>query len=75
MALDGIDAILKEAGATRKNVTKITAYLTDMTGDLTEFDEMNKEFFSEGYPASTVVEVNGLAFPDQVVEIEAVAVV
>ena len=75
MALDGIDAVLKEAGATRRNVVKITTYLTDMQGNLKEFDEMNKEFFSEGYPASSVVEVRALAFPDQVVEIEAVAVI
>lgn len=75
MALDGIDAVLKEAGATRKDVTKITTYLTDMKGNLEEFDKMTREFFSEGYPASTVVEVKGLAFPDQVVEIEAFAVI
>jgi len=75
MALDGIEAVLKEAGATKRNVTKITAYLTDMKGNLKEFDEMNREFFSEGYPASTVIEVKGLAFPNQVVEIDAVAVI
>ena len=74
MTYDGIEAVLKEAGATRRDVTRITAYLTDMKGDLEEFDRQNREFFSEGYPASTVVEVRALAFPGQVVEIDAVAV-
>jgi len=74
MALEGIDAVLKEAGANRTDVVKITAYVTDMKGCLDELDRMNKNFFSGGYPASTVVEVKGLAFPDQVVEIEAVAI-
>jgi enamine deaminase RidA (YjgF/YER057c/UK114 family) len=75
MALEGIEAVLKEAGATRRNVTKITTYVTDMKGNLEEFNKQNKDFFTEGYPTSTVVEVKGLAFPDQVVEIEAVAVI
>lgn len=75
MALHGVEAVLKEAGATKGNVVKITTYVTDMKRSLEEFDEMNREFFSEGYPTSTLVEVVGLAFPNQVVEIEAIAVV
>jgi len=75
MALAGIDAVLKEAGATRRDVVKITTFLTDMKGDLKEFDKMTKEFFKGTMPASSVVEVRALAFPDQVVEIEAVAVI
>jgi len=74
MALEGIDAVLMEAGANRANVVKITAYVTDMKGCLDEFDRMNKDFFSEAYPASSVLEVKGLAFTDQLVEIEAVAI-
>jgi enamine deaminase RidA (YjgF/YER057c/UK114 family) len=75
MTLNGIEAVLKEAVATRRNVTKITGYVTDMKGSIEEFVDQTKKFFPDGYPASTLVEVKGLAFPGQVVEIEAIAVI
>jgi len=73
-ALDGIGAVLKDAGATKKNVVKITGYVTDMDGSIEEFVRQTKEYFSGGYPASTLVQVSRLAFPGQLVEIEAIAV-
>ncbi|MDA4124219.1 MAG: RidA family protein [Thaumarchaeota archaeon] len=73
MALDGIAAVLNESGMANQNVMKITAYVTDMKGTIEEFTELTKQFFSDGFPASTLVETKGLAFPGQVVEIEAVA--
>jgi 2-iminobutanoate/2-iminopropanoate deaminase len=75
MALHGIGAVLKEARASKKDVVKITAYVTDMKGSIEEFTELTKKYFSGGYPASTLVEVKGLAFPGQVVEIEAIAII
>ena len=75
MALDSLAKVLKEAGASKHHVVKITAYVTDMQASLEEFSAQIKTFFSEkDYPASTLVEVKGLAFPGQVVEIEAIAV-
>jgi len=74
MALDGIGAVLKGAGATKGDVVKITAYVTDMRGSIDEFTKLTKGWFSGGYPASTLVEVKGLAFPGQLIEIEAVAI-
>ena len=73
-ALDGIDAVLRDAGASRKNVAKITGYVTDMDGSVEEFVKQTKEFFSGRYPASTLVQVGRLAFQEQLVEIEAIAV-
>jgi len=75
MALAGIGAVLADAGATRKNVVKITGYVTDMKGSIDEFVKQTKKYFEGGYPASTLVEVKGLAFPGQVVEIEAIAII
>jgi len=75
MALDGLGAVLAEAGATKKNVVKVTGYVTDMKGNIEEFIAQTKKYFKGGYPASTLVEVKALAFPGQVVEIEAIAVV
>jgi 2-iminobutanoate/2-iminopropanoate deaminase len=75
MALNGIEAVLKEAGASRWNVVKITAYVTDMQGSIDEFVRLTRKYFGGEYPASTLVEVAGLAFPGQVVEIEATAII
>src|SRR5215469_9812889 len=41
-ALDGIDAVLKEAGASRNNLVKITAYVTDMRSSIEEFTRLTK---------------------------------
>ena len=73
-ALDGIDAVLREAGATRHNIVKITGFVTDMKSSIEEFSKLTKEFFNGDYSASTLIEVKGLAFPKQVVEIEAIAI-
>lgn len=73
-ALEGISAVLKEAGATKRSVVKITACLTDMDTNTEEFTRQTKSYFRGGYPANTLVEVGRLAFPGQLVEIEAIAV-
>jgi 2-iminobutanoate/2-iminopropanoate deaminase len=74
MAFAGIGAVLREAGASKKNVVKVTAYVTDMAANISEFTEIAKRFFDGRYPASSLVEVKGLAFPGQVVEVEAIAI-
>ncbi len=74
-ALEGIDAVLKEAGASRHNVMKITAYVSDMQSNIQTFTELVKKYFGGDYPASTLIEVKGLAFPKQLVEIEAFAII
>jgi 2-iminobutanoate/2-iminopropanoate deaminase len=74
-ALEGIDAVLHEAGATRHNIMKITGFVTDMQKNLQTFVELSKEYFAGDFAASTLIEVKGLAFPGQLVEIEAYAVI
>jgi enamine deaminase RidA (YjgF/YER057c/UK114 family) len=54
-------------------VVKINSYVTDMDGGIDEFVRQTKSLFSGGYPASTLVEVTRLAFPGQLVEMEAIA--
>jgi len=73
-AFDGISAVLKEAGATKKDVAKITAYVLDMDASIDEFVKVTKSYFAGAYPASTLVQVGRLAFQGQLVEIEAIAV-
>ncbi len=75
MALDNIGAVLKEAGAKWRNVTKMNAYVTDMPDSIKEFVEITKRYFKDGYPAGTLVQVKGLGFPGQLIEIDAIAVI
>ena len=68
-----ISAVLAEAGASLDDVVKVTMFITDMSR-AGEAREVRLEFFTRQPPASTGVEVNALAHPDLLVEIEAIAV-
>ncbi|MCY4486406.1 MAG: RidA family protein [Deltaproteobacteria bacterium] len=71
--LKNMKAVLDEAGASFADVVKITTYITDPRFR----DDLNParlKYFSDNPPASTLVVVSGLANPDYLVEIEAIAV-
>jgi len=70
--LKNIDKILVAANATFADVLKVTVYLTDV-GDRTVINPVRKEFFGQTRPASTLIGVAALAFPEMKVEIDAVA--
>lgn len=71
--LKNMKAVLDEAGASFADVVKITTYITDprFRDDLTP---ARSKYFGDNPPASTLVVVSGLANPDYLVEIEAIAV-
>jgi 2-iminobutanoate/2-iminopropanoate deaminase len=69
--LHNLEAILKAAGSSRKQVLKTTVYLKD----LSDFANMNKiyaDFFADAKPARATVEVSRLP-AGALVEIEAIA--
>ena len=67
-----IFAILNDADMAKENIVKITAFITD--ADLVGTFRKVRDHHMEGHlTASTLVVVAGLAHPDWVVEIEAVA--
>ena len=72
-ALKNIETILKANGATMADVVKVTVYVTDMQY-LDEITPARLRYFPKDGPASAIVQVGALAFPDLKVEIEAVAV-
>ena len=72
-ALENMKLILEAAGASFKDVVKVTTYLTNMN-DLSKFREIRARYFSPPMPASTTVEVSRL-LPEMLIEIEAVAIV
>jgi enamine deaminase RidA (YjgF/YER057c/UK114 family) len=71
--LANIEGYLRQAGATLKDVVRTRIYLTDI-GRWQEVARAHREAFGDVRPASSMLEISGLAEPDMLVEIEAVAV-
>ncbi|HUJ74009.1 MAG TPA: RidA family protein [bacterium] len=72
--LRNIQAVLREAGATFRDVVKVTVFTKDIT-QFRAIHDARLEFFEEGHlPASTMVQVSGFVHPDALIEIEAYAV-
>jgi enamine deaminase RidA (YjgF/YER057c/UK114 family) len=67
-----IFAVLAAAKMNAHNLVKVTAFLTRRE-DLAEFREVRDRMMRDAQPASTLVFVSGLANPDWLVEVEAVA--
>lgn len=65
---------LEAAGASFADVVKITNYITDVEL-FSEMASVRREYLVEPYPASTLIEVQALLFPELLIEIEAIAVV
>jgi 2-iminobutanoate/2-iminopropanoate deaminase len=68
-----IKTIIEYCGGTMDNVVKITQYLTDLAYRPLVAGPRDRYLGTPG-PASTLVIVKGLAAPDYLVEIEALAV-
>ena len=69
--LENMKLILDAAGASFGDVLRVTVYLTDVN-DRTIINPVRKTYFGDARPASTLIEVAGLAVPGMKVEIEAV---
>lgn len=67
---ENIKAITKAAGGGLENITKLTVYLTDLTG-IAVVNEAITQYFKKPYPARTAIQVSGLP-KGAAVEIEAV---
>ncbi len=72
-ALENIEHALSAAGATRKDVVRTRAFVTDIRR-WEEVARAHGEFFRDIRPATTLVQVRGLVDPAMLVEIEADAV-
>ena len=65
--------VLEAGGSSLARVVKVTIFLTDM-GNFPKVVELRGRWFTEPYPADTIVEVTSLALPELEIEIEAIAV-
>ncbi|MFO7571925.1 MAG: RidA family protein [Gaiellaceae bacterium] len=70
--LGELGRILDAAGCAPADVVKVSVYLTDVD-DRPRINPLREAFFGSARPASTLVEVSGLAVPRAKVEIDAVA--
>ncbi|MBM7855661.1 2-iminobutanoate/2-iminopropanoate deaminase [Desulfohalotomaculum tongense] len=70
-SLKNVEAILKQAGCSLKNVVKTTVFIKNMD-QFSELNEVYSQYFRESPPARACVEVARLP-KDVLVEIEAVA--
>jgi reactive intermediate/imine deaminase len=68
-----LERVLRAGGSTLENVVKVTIFVTDMA-NFPKIVELRGKWFTPPYPADTIVEVSSLAFPDLMIEIEAIAV-
>jgi 2-iminobutanoate/2-iminopropanoate deaminase len=72
IALAGVDACLRQAGANAAQVVKVTIFMTDIS-ERPLINPIRVAYFGEHRPASTLVEVSALVDPRLKVEIEAFA--
>lgn len=68
---DDLRLIMKRVDADFSNVLKVTVYLTDVN-DRTKINPVRQEYFGASRPASTLIGIGALVFPELKVEIEAV---
>ena len=66
--------VLEAGGSSLERIVKVTIFLTDMT-NFPKIVELRGKWFTQPYPADTIVEVTSLALPELEIEIEAIAVV
>jgi enamine deaminase RidA (YjgF/YER057c/UK114 family) len=73
LAIANLNAVLAEGGMTAGNIAKVTIYLTD-PASMQGFMEAAGGALPAPPPATTLLIVAGLASPELLIEIEAVAV-
>ena len=70
-----LDRALRAGGSDLAHVFKVTVYVTNIADHFEQIVALRRQYFSEPYPADTLVEIRALARPGLEIEIEAVATV
>ena len=74
MCMVNVERALKKAGATLKDVVRITTYLTDVERDYPAWNKVRKATFQGALPASSTVGIKALLVNARM-EIDTVAVI
>jgi len=72
--LQKIEAILKNAGSSMKDVVRTRMFVTDISR-WEEYGKAHGEFFKDIRPCASMIEVKGLIAPEYLIEIEATAII
>ena len=74
-ALDNLEQVLAEAHLTLKDLVRLNYYVTDVPAFLTVVPKVGVRLkAADCKPASTLLEISALAWPELLIEIEATAV-
>lgn len=71
--LDNLDRVLKGFNVTRSNLAYVEIYLTNAFMHSERVIQLFKQYVGEHRPAGSLIGVSSLAFPEQLIEISAVA--
>ncbi|HEX2528559.1 MAG TPA: RidA family protein [Geminicoccus sp.] len=71
--LENLDRVLAGFNVTRSNIAEIVIYLTNPKEHFEPCVRLFKDYVGQHRPAGTLIGVSGLAFPEQLIEIRAVA--
>jgi 2-iminobutanoate/2-iminopropanoate deaminase len=66
---------LQSVGASFKDVVKLNGYFTTYDKDRPKYHELRSRYFDPPLPTATNVQVAKLAFPEMLLEVEAVAII
>jgi 2-iminobutanoate/2-iminopropanoate deaminase len=71
--LENLDRVLAGFGVGRSNLAEVVIYLTDPRAHFESCVALYKDYMGGHRAAGTLIGVSGLAFPEQIIEIRAVA--
>ena len=72
--LENIKAIIEANGGTMNNIVQVTVYVRDIDA-FNSISDIRESYFPNDGPASAIVEVSALAWPEFLIEIAAVATI
>ena len=73
-AIQKIEKVLQQAGASLKDVVRTRMFVTDISR-WGEYGKAHGEFFAAIMPCTSMIEVKGLIDPEYLIEIEATAII
>lgn len=71
--LENLDSVLEGFGVTKSNLAYVEVYLTNPQEHFEPVVELFKEYAGKHRPAGSLIGVTYLAFPEQLIEVRAVA--
>lgn len=71
-AFKNLGMVLEAGGSDLSKVLKVTIFMTDIS-NFPKVVALRKKYFTQPYPADSIVEVSALALPELEFEIEAIA--